>query len=76
MQQPGDQIWNGDTYFKWGRAPLGPAVFIVRMFLLYEYGFILVCNLSLFEITEWEPCMWLLNTDILVGNAARQWHCR
>jgi len=76
MQQPGDQIWNGDTYFKWGRAPLAPAVFIVRMFLLYEYGFILVCNLSLFEITEWEPCMWLLNTDILVGNAARQWHCR
>jgi len=21
------------------------------------------------------PCMWLLHTDILAGNAARQWHC-
>jgi len=30
----------------------------------------LVCNLGLFEITEWEPCMRLLNTDILAGNAA------
>jgi len=28
-----------------------------------------------FKITEWEPCTWLLNTDILVGNAVRQWHC-
>jgi len=35
----------------------------------------LVCNLGLFEITVWEPCMWLLNTDILADNAARQWHC-
>jgi len=35
-------------------------------------------NLGLFEITEWEPwitALWLLNTDILAGNAARQWHC-
>jgi len=31
----------------------------------------LVCNLSSLEITEWEPYMWLLNTDILVGNAVR-----
>jgi len=30
-------------------------------------------NLGLFEITEWEPCMWLLNTNILAGNAVRQW---
>jgi len=37
--------------------------------------FFLVCNLGLFQITEWEPCMWLLHTDILAGNAARQWHC-
>jgi len=33
------------------------------------------CNLGLFQITEWEPCMWLLNADILAGNAARLWHC-
>jgi len=60
----GTHILNG------GKAPLAMA-----LFLLYEYGFILVCNLSLFEITEWEPCMWLLNTDIFAGYAARQWHC-
>jgi len=35
----------------------------------------MVCNLGLFEIAEWESCMWLFNTDILAGNAARQWHC-
>jgi len=35
----------------------------------------LVYNLGLFEITEWEPYMWLLSTDTLEGNAARQWHC-
>jgi len=70
MQQPGDQISNGGPDFKWGSGhhwtPMAMA-----LFLLYEHGFILVCNLSLFEITEWEPCMWLLNTDIL----ARQWRC-
>jgi len=50
-------------------------------FLLVQNGvmvricFFLVCNLGLFEITEWEPCTWLLNTDILAGNAVRQWHC-
>ena len=74
MQQPGDQTWNGGPDFKWGSGhhwtPLATALFV-----LYEYGFILVCNMSLFEITEWEPCMWLLNTDMLAGNAARQWHC-
>ena len=36
--------------------------------------FVLVWNLGLFEITEWEPCMWQLNTYILGGNAARPWH--
>ena len=74
MQQPWGQIWNSDSYFKWGEGhhwtPLSMA-----LFLLYEYGFVFVCNLGLFEITEWEPCMWLLNTDFLAGNAARQWHC-
>ena len=44
----------------------------MTLFLLYEYGFILVCNLSLFELTEWEPCMWLLNTDFFAGNAANR----
>ena len=44
-------------------------VFILRIW------FFLVCNLGLFEITEWEPCMWLLRTDILAGYAARQSHC-
>jgi len=34
-----------------------------------------VCNVGLFQITEWKPCMWLLNADILAGNATRQWHC-
>jgi len=34
-----------------------------------------VCNLGLFEISEWQPFMCLLNIDILAGNAARQWHC-
>jgi len=34
-----------------------------------------VYNPGLFEITEWEPCMWLFKTDIFAGNAARQWHC-
>jgi len=29
----------------------------MALFLLYEYGLILVLSLSLFEITEWEPCM-------------------
>ena len=29
--------------------------------------------LGLFEITEWKPCMWLLNTDTMAGNAAKQW---
>jgi len=32
--------------------------------------FFLACNLGLLEITEREPCMLLLNTDILAGNAA------
>jgi len=32
----------------------------------------LVGNLGLFEITEWEPCVCLLNTDILAGNPAIQ----
>jgi len=41
-------------------------VFIVRIWVL------LVRNLGLFEIAEWEVCMGLLNTDILAGNAARQ----
>jgi len=27
----------------------------------------LVYNLGLYEITEWKPCMWLLDTDILPG---------
>jgi len=51
MQQPGDQTWNGGPDFKWWSGhhwtPLATA-----LFLLYEYGFILVCNMSLFEITE------------------------
>jgi len=35
----------------------------------------LVCGRArgLFEIIEWEPCMGLLNTDILASNAVRQW---
>ena len=28
----------------------------------------LVCNLASFEITEWEPCTWLLNISILADN--------
>jgi len=47
MQQPGDQTWNGGPDFKWWSGhhwtPLATA-----LFLLYEYGFILVCNMSLF----------------------------
>jgi len=41
-------------------------LFITQAFWVFfeEYVF-LVCNLALFEITEWEPCMWLLNTDLL-----------
>jgi len=27
----------------------------------------LVWSLGLFEITEWEPCMWLLITDRYLG---------
>jgi len=54
MQQPGGQTWNGDRHH-W--PPLATV-----LFLLYEYGFILVCNLSLFEITESEPRVWLLKT--------------
>jgi len=38
-----------------GRAPLAPLA--MALFLFYEYRFMLVCNLSLFKITEWEPCM-------------------
>jgi len=34
-----------------------------------------VQSAGLLEINEWEPGVWLLNTDILSGNAARQWHC-
>jgi len=29
--------------------------------------------MGLFDMTEWESCMWLLNTDILARNATRQW---
>jgi len=36
-------------------------------------GFV-ICNLSLYEITAWEPCI-LFYTDILTDNAARQLHC-
>jgi len=43
-------------------------VFIVRICMSF------VCNMGLFEITGWEPYMWLLNINTLVGNAARQWH--
>jgi len=47
-------------------------------FLLVQNGvvvricFFVVCNLGLFEITEWEPSTCLLKTDILAGNAVRQ----
>jgi len=61
-------------YFKWESGHHWTPL-VTALFLLYEYGFILVCNLSIFEITEREPCIWLLNTNILAGNAARQWHC-
>ena len=53
----------------------------IHMFLFVTQGFwvfivricsFFVCAPDLFEITEWQPCMWLLNTDILAGNAARQ----
>jgi len=57
-----------------GKGTTGPPL-AMTLFLLYEYGFILVSNVGLFEITEWETCMWLLNSDILAGNAALQWHC-
>jgi len=54
-----------------GQGTTGPPLATV-LFLLYEHEFNLVCNLSLFEITEWEPCMCLMNTDIFAGNAAGQ----
>jgi len=61
----GTQIFNGGK----GTTVLP---LVMALFLLYEYGVILVCNLGLFEITECEPSMWLLNTEIFAGNAARQ----
>jgi len=51
----GPNVKWGHIFLMGGRAPLAPLV--MALFLLYEYGFILVCNLGLFEITEWEPCM-------------------
>jgi len=40
--------------------------YCTNMFSCVQYGFIWNYWMG--------PCMWLLNTDILVGNAARQWH--
>ena len=48
MQQPEGQIWNGDTDFERGKATTGPPL-AMALFLLYEYGFILVCNLGFNE---------------------------
>jgi len=42
----GEQSLNG------GQGTTGPQLETV-LFLLYEYGLILVCNLSSFAITEW-----------------------
>jgi len=39
-----------------GKGTTGPPL-AMALFLLYEYGLILVCILGLFEITEWESCM-------------------
>jgi len=44
--------------FKWGSGHhWTPMASATALLLLYEYGFILVRNLTLFEITEWEPCV-------------------
>ena len=58
---------------KWGQGTTGPPLATV-LFSLYDYGFTSLCNLGLFEITEWEPRMLLLKTltDIFAGIAARQ----
>jgi len=41
---------------KWGQGTTGPPLATV-LFSLYDYGFTSLCNLGLFEITEWEPRM-------------------
>jgi len=41
---------------KWGQGTTDPPLATV-LFSLYEYGLVLVCNLSLFEITESKPRM-------------------
>jgi len=56
MQQLGAKHEMGSHILNWGQDTTVPAL-ATALFLLYEYGFILVCNLGLFEITEWEPCM-------------------
>jgi len=50
---------------------------VTQVFWIFIVGiqFFLLCNPGSFEITEWEPCIWLLNTHIFAVNAARQWHC-
>jgi len=69
------QYWmyaaTGESNMKWGsRAPLAPRwrrpVFIVRIpvYFTVQSGFIW---------NHWVgACMWLLNTDILAGNAAKR----
>jgi len=45
-------------------------LFVTQAFWVFSAGICSLWNLGLFQITEWEPCIWLLNTDIL---ADMQW---
>jgi len=58
IQQPGAKHEMGGTDFKWRAGHTGPPLPLsTELFLLYDNTFFLVCNLGLFEITEWEPSM-------------------
>jgi len=63
------------TFCKWGKGTTSarwrwPCFYCTNTGLLWCAIWVYLKSL------KWEPCMWLLNTDILAGNAARQLHCR